>query len=87
MDRRAEPSPARAEGTSSAELWEVIWSKGNLLKALKRVEVNRGAPGVDGMRTQELRAHLQTEWGDIREALEGDRYRPSPARRVEIPKP
>lgn len=86
-DRRVEPSPARDEGTSSAELWEAIWKKENLQRALKRVESNRGAPGVDGMGVGELRSYLKDHWAEIREALESERYRPSPVKRVEIPKP
>jgi group II intron reverse transcriptase/maturase len=35
----------------------------------------------------ELRSYLKDHWAEIREALESERYRPSPVRRVEIPKP
>ena len=85
--QRAERSPVRDEGKSGAGLWEAIWEKQNLLTALKRVESNRGAPGVDGMRVGALRPYLKEHWPEIREALESGRYRPSPVRRVEIPKP
>jgi RNA-directed DNA polymerase len=86
--QRAEPSPVRDEGTPNAgELWEVIWEKENLTKALKRVERNKGAPGVDGMSTKELRSYLKDHWKEIREVLESGRYKPQPVRRVEIPKP
>ena len=40
-------------------LWERMLSRENLLAALNRVEVNRGAPGVDGMTTAELRPCLR----------------------------
>ncbi|MDT8396921.1 MAG: group II intron reverse transcriptase/maturase, partial [bacterium] len=64
-----------------------MWKKENLQRALKRVESNRGAPGVDGMGVGELRSYLKDHWAEIREALESERYRPSPVKRVEIPKP
>jgi group II intron reverse transcriptase/maturase len=39
------------------------------------------------MTVEELRAHLINHWLEIREALDGGRYRPSPVRGVGIPKP
>jgi RNA-directed DNA polymerase len=86
-DQRAEPSPARDEGKASAELWEQVWERQNLLAALERVERNGGAPGIDGMRVEGLRPYLREHWLEIREALDQQRYQPSPVRRVEIPKP
>ncbi len=86
-DQRAERSPVRDEGNPGAGLWEAIWERQNLLTAVKRVESNRGAPGVDGMRVEVLRPYLKDHWPEVQEALESGRYRPSPVRRVEIPKP
>jgi RNA-directed DNA polymerase len=86
-DQRAEPSPARDEGKANAELWEQVWGKENLLRALERVERNGGAPGIDGMTVEELRPHLRERWLEIREALDQQNYKPSPVRRVEIAKP
>jgi RNA-directed DNA polymerase len=88
--QRVEQSPARDEGQSnagSAGLWEQVWERQNLLRALHRVESNRGAPGVDGITVEELRPQLINHWLEIREALDGGWYRPSPVRRVGIPKP
>jgi len=88
-DQRVERSPARDEGQSnagSAGLWEQVWVRQNLLRALHRVESNRGVPGIDGMTVEELRPHLINHWIEIREALNGGWYRPSPVRRVGIPK-
>jgi RNA-directed DNA polymerase len=68
-------------------MWEQIFSRDNLMTALKRVQSNGGAPGVDGMRVDELPDHLRVHWPSIREKLEAGRYEPSPVRRVEIPKP
>ncbi|MDP2662180.1 MAG: group II intron reverse transcriptase/maturase, partial [Dehalococcoidia bacterium] len=64
-----------------------MWERENLERALKRVESNRGAPGVDGMGVEALRPYLRDHWAEIREALENEQYRPSPVKRVEIPKP
>lgn len=67
-------------------MWERIFSRGNMLKALGRVEANRGAPGVDGMRVGELADHLRANWPKIRSKLEAREYEPSPVKRVMIPK-
>ena len=86
-DQSAEPSPARDEGKSNVELWEQVWERENLFTALKRVERNAGAPGIDGMTVNDLRPYLKEHWLEIRAALESETYQPSPVRRVEIPKP
>jgi RNA-directed DNA polymerase len=62
-------------------------SPGNLGRALRRVEANRGAPGVDGMTTGQLRPWLHQHWAQVRAALDAGTYQPSPVRRVVIPKP
>jgi RNA-directed DNA polymerase len=87
IDQMAELSPADEGGKSDAGLWEGVWERENLTTALKRVERNGGAPGIDGMTVKDLRPHLKEHWLEIREALESGRYRPRPVRRVEIPKP
>jgi group II intron reverse transcriptase/maturase len=69
------------------ELWERVFSRENLMAALARVKQNQGAPGVDGMTVAELPEHLTKHWGRIREKLDAGQYRPSPVRRVAIPKP
>ncbi len=62
-------------------------SRENLLAALNRVEANRGAPGVDGMATAELRPWLLVHWPAVRAELDAGTYRPAPVRQVVIPKP
>lgn len=47
-----EPSGDEVNG-QQGDLWEQIFCQQNLLAALKRVEQNAGAPGVDGMTTGE----------------------------------
>lgn len=86
-DRRVEQSPARDEGKANAELWEQVWERANLTAALKRVEQNGGAPGIDGMTVEGLRPYLKEHWLEIRGKLDAQNYQPSPVRRVEIPKP
>jgi RNA-directed DNA polymerase len=66
---------------------EQVVARGNMWAALRRVEQNRGAPGVDGMRVEDLRAHLKANWEVTRAALLDGTYEPQPVRRVEIPKP
>ena len=68
-------------------MWEQLLLPGNLDRALRRVEANRGAPGVDGMTTGQLRPWLREHWAQVRKALDAGTYRPSPVRRVVIPKP
>lgn len=69
------------------ELWEAVFSRANLFKALERVQSNGGAAGVDGMKVEELPAHLKAHWPSIRAKLDAEIYQPSPVRRVEIAKP
>jgi RNA-directed DNA polymerase len=70
-----------------AGLWEEIFSRGNLVAALGRVEQNAGAAGIDGMGTWELRPWLKEHWPELRSALDAGTYRPLAVRRVMIPKP
>ncbi|MBO8129875.1 MAG: group II intron reverse transcriptase/maturase [Peptococcaceae bacterium] len=65
---------------------EKALARENLVKALERVEANGGAPGIDGMETQDLRPFLHENWETIREQLLGETYEPQPVRRVEISK-
>ncbi|MCD3322127.1 group II intron reverse transcriptase/maturase, partial [Clostridium botulinum D/C] len=59
----------------------------NMLKAMKRVVANRGSHGIDGMRVDELRGFIIKNLLTIKQKLLEGRYKPSPVRRVEIPKP
>ncbi|MFC2522292.1 MAG: group II intron reverse transcriptase/maturase [Lautropia mirabilis] len=56
-------------------------------RAWRRVKANRGTAGVDGLDIDQTSRQLKTEWPRIREALLQGTYRPSPVRRVMIPKP
>jgi len=66
---------------------ERVLSRENMLRAYRRVVSNKGAPGVDGMTVETLKPFLQLRWEAIRKELLDGTYRPSPVRKVEIPKP
>ena len=70
-----------------SELLEEILSKENMTQAYKRVDANKGASGVDGITTDEVKDYLKENWEDIREQIRNRKYKPQPVRRVEIPKP
>lgn len=79
---------SRTESSAStAEMMEEVCERENMKEALRRVERNKGGPGVDGLTVGELRGYLKESWSEIREALLSGTYRPQPVRRVEIPKP
>lgn len=69
------------------QLMAEVLERENLKKALKRVQKNKGAPGVDGMTVDELPDYLREHWTTIRVQLQEGVYNPQPVRRVEIPKP
>ena len=77
-------NPASERVTS---LFEHVLKKENLRQALRQVRRNRGAPGIDGMSIDELPGYLKDHWLGIKDALQNERYRPQPVKRVEIPKP
>lgn len=85
--QRAEVAPARDKEQASTGQWEKIYERENLLMALKRVERNGGAAGIDGMPVGELRPYLKENWLEIREKLDQQTYRPKPVRLKEIKKP
>ena len=74
-------------GPEEMQLVEHVVERENMKKALKRVEDNEGASGVDEMPVVELRGYLKTEWPKIKEDLLNGRYKPQAVREVEIPKP
>jgi RNA-directed DNA polymerase len=69
------------------QLMEAVVGRENMIKALRRVEANQGAAGVDGMPVTGLRAYLKQHWPSIKEQLLEGRYEPAAVRAVEIPKP
>ena len=68
------------------ELLERILQPGNLNKAYKKVKSNKGAGGVDGMSVYELLTFLKDNKKQLIQKLKDGKYKPTPVRRVEIPK-
>lgn len=67
-------------------LLENMLSDENIIEAYKQVKRNKGAPGIDGMTVSELKEYLDGNLDTIREQIRTRKYKPSPVRRVEIPK-
>jgi len=87
---RADLPLARHDAESpmfGVDLMERICARDNLRAALKRVRSNKGSPGVDARKVDELADHLRVHWPRIKESLLNGEYCPQPVRRVEIPKP
>jgi RNA-directed DNA polymerase len=74
-------------GSMGSALLQAALRTENLKLAFKRVRANKGAAGVDGLDIDQTSRYLVTEWPAIRERLFAGTYRPSPVRRVTIPKP
>jgi len=73
-------------GPETEQLLEAVVERENMWLALKQVERNRGAAGVDNMTVEQLRACLHEYWPRIKEELLAGSYQPLPVRKVEIPK-
>ena len=74
------------EGAGRDLLVQVL-ARENMQRAWKRVKANKGAAGVDGLDIARTREHLKRAWPTICQQLMEGTYRPSPVRRVGIPKP
>ena len=68
------------------EILEKILNDRNLYNAYKQVYKNKGASGIDGITVEELGVYLLQHKEEIKEQIRNLKYKPSPVRRVEIPK-
>ena len=68
------------------ELLEKVLSGDNIYEAYKKVYSNKGASGVDGVTVDELKEYLKYHLNEIKEQIRNRKYKPSPVRRVYIPK-
>lgn len=85
----AEAHTATASRTNAPvpSLMEAVVERGNMRLAYQRVVENKGAPGVDGLRVDELKDWLVRNWPTVRAAMLAGNYLPQPVRAVEIGKP
>ncbi len=74
------------EERDGADLLEKVLSRENLNRAYKRVKANKGASGVDGMTVDEALPWLKEHRDELLDEIRNGKYKPSPVRRVEIPK-
>lgn len=76
------------EGMSvpNTTLCEKLVSDDNLTKAAKKVRLNDGAPGIDGILAEDALVYLLKNQERIVSEIITRKYKPSPVRRVEIPK-
>lgn len=75
------------ERDGATDLLEQILDRDNLNKAYKQVKSNHGAPGIDGMTVEDALPWLQEHRDELLQNIREGRYKPSPVRRKEIPKP
>ena len=79
--------PRHITESTGSGLLQAALTRENLQKALKRVRANKGAAGVDGLDIDQTARALVHMWPVIRQQILQGTYRPSPVRRVAIPKP
>lgn len=83
-----QPNTACAHARALADdLLRQVVSDENVIRALRKVKANGGAPGIDGMPVDEFGKWLKAHWTDLRTSLLDGTYRPQPVRAVDIPKP
>jgi RNA-directed DNA polymerase len=68
-------------------LIDKVYAKANLEAAFRRVETNRGSPGVDHVTIRQFAKRSESEIMKLHESLKDGSYLPQAIRRVYIPKP
>ena len=69
-------------------LYDKVYREDVLFEAWKRVKANKGSSGVDGIGIEDIEAiGIEKYLKDIKAELADGRYKPSPVKRVMIPKP
>ena len=73
--------------TETENLFERLCTVEMLKTGFRAVKKNGGSPGIDGISTREYETRLEEEVAQLKAELESWSYKPTPVRRVEIPKP
>jgi group II intron reverse transcriptase/maturase len=71
---------------TSMELLEKVLDDKNLFRAYKQVYKNKGTSGIDGITVEELGHYMYLHKEEIKEQIRNRKYKPSPVRKVYIPK-
>ncbi|WHO86080.1 group II intron reverse transcriptase/maturase [Limosilactobacillus oris] len=71
----------------SVTIQDLVLDRNNLNQAYLRVKRNKGAAGIDGMTVFDLLQYLRENKVELITSLRDGSYKPSPVKRVEIPKP
>ena len=69
------------------DLFKKICALETLKEAFKTVKRNKGAPGIDDITIEEYERNLEENLKQLKTQVESWTYKPTPVRRVEIPKP
>ena len=70
-----------------SKLLDSILSDSNIALATKAVKANNGSGGIDNITIEQIDEHMLNNWNNIKQQIRERTYKPSPVRRVEIPKP
>ena len=70
----------------SMTLLERVLEDKKLFNAYEQVYKNKGTSGIDGITVDELGIYLDKHKEEIKEKIRNRKYKPSPVRRVYIPK-
>ena len=68
------------------ELIERILDDDNINAAIRAVQSNKGAPGIDKMPVGVLKSYFAEHGEEIKDQIRNKKYQPQPVRRVYIPK-
>ena len=70
-----------------SKLLDSILSDNNITLATKEVKANKGSGGIDNITIEQIDEYMLNNWNNIKQQIRERTYKPSPVRRVEIPKP
>ncbi|WP_241760969.1 group II intron reverse transcriptase/maturase [Rickettsia endosymbiont of Ixodes scapularis] len=86
MEHMVDPAQQQNQALTKT-LMEEICSQENMNRAYKRVVSNKGAPGIDGMKVDELSNWIKVNKEFLINKLLDGTYSPQPVKKVMIPKP